>query len=48
MKVRPYFAWYDLWFGAYWDRRKRHLYIGVPFLGLRVEFAAQQQKGEMT
>lgn len=25
MKIK--FAWYDMWIGAYWDKRKRILYI---------------------
>ena len=37
MKVRPIFAWYDLWFGAYWDRRKKRLYVMVPMVGVVVE-----------
>lgn len=29
------FAWYDLWIGAYWDRKDRKLYIlPVPCLGV--------------
>lgn len=27
MKVRVAFAWYDMWVGAYWDRRTRTLYV---------------------
>lgn len=26
-KVKLFFAWYDLWIGAYWDRKNRILYI---------------------
>lgn len=27
MKIRTYFRWYDLWIGAYWDRKQRRLYV---------------------
>jgi len=27
MSVRLLWKWYDLWIGAYWDRRNRVLYI---------------------
>ena len=39
MKVRLYFAWYDGWFGYYYDRERRHLYL-QPFFwfGVRIEF----------
>ena len=38
MTVRPLFAWYDLWVGAFWDRQKRRLYIfPVPCLGVVIE-----------
>lgn len=38
IRVRPIFAWYDLWIGAYWDRSKRRLYVfPVPCLGFYVE-----------
>ncbi len=26
-KVKIYFAWYDIWIGAYWDRKRRVLYV---------------------
>jgi len=27
MNVTLRFAWYDLWVGAFWDRRSRTLYV---------------------
>lgn len=27
MKVSVRFAWYDLWVGAYWDRKTSTLYV---------------------
>lgn len=39
MKVRPIFAWYDLWVGFFWDAKKRCLYFfPVPCLGLKFQF----------
>lgn len=38
MKVRPLFAWYDLWIGAFWDKAKRKLYVlPLPCVGLIFE-----------
>lgn len=38
MRLRWVFAWYDLWMGFYWDRKKRRLYVlPVPTLGFYVE-----------
>lgn len=39
MRVRPLFAWYDLWIGVFWDRQKRKLYVlPLPCVGFVVEF----------
>lgn len=39
MKIRPIFAWYDMWVGAYWDQKRRWLYLmPVPCLGVVIEF----------
>jgi hypothetical protein len=39
VKIRPLFAWYDLWLGAYWDRKNRKLYIlPLPCIGVVIEF----------
>lgn len=26
-RITIFFAWYDMWVGAYWDRNKRILYV---------------------
>jgi len=39
MKIYPIAAWYDMWIGAYWDRRRRRLYVlPVPCLGVVFDF----------
>jgi len=39
MTVRLIFAWFDLWVGAFWDRRTRRLYIlPIPCVGVVIEF----------
>lgn len=41
MRVRFIAAWYDLWVGAYWDRRRRRLYLLlVPCLGIVIHFGS--------
>lgn len=34
--VRPVFAWYDLWLGAYYNRASGFLYLMVPMVGVRI------------
>lgn len=39
MKIRPIFAWYDIWIGAYWDRIHWRLYIlPIPCAGIVIDF----------
>lgn len=39
MRIRPIFAWYDFWVGAYWDRSRRRLYIlPIPTVGIVIDF----------
>jgi hypothetical protein len=41
--IKPLFAWYDLWVGAFWDRRTRKLYVlPFPCLGIVIQFGAQE------
>jgi hypothetical protein len=43
MTVRPLFAWYDLWIGAYWDRAGRKLYVlPLPCLGFVISFGPRK------
>jgi hypothetical protein len=38
MKIKPIFAWYDLWVGVFYDRTKRRLYVfPIPMFGFYVE-----------
>ena len=37
MKIRPFFRWYDLWVGVYYDTKNRVIYFcPVPCIGLKV------------
>jgi len=45
VKIRPIFAWYDLWVGAFWDAGKRRLYIlPLPCIGVRIDFRASPRE----
>jgi hypothetical protein len=36
MKIELVIAWYDLWIGAYYDRKAKALFLMIPFIGLRI------------
>lgn len=39
VKIKLIFAWYDLWIGAFWDQKKRCLYIfPIPMFGVILKF----------
>jgi len=41
IRVRPIFAWYDMWIGFFWDRTKRRLYVlPLPCIGIVIDFGA--------
>lgn len=38
MKIQFLFAWYDIWVGLFWDKRKRLLYIlPIPMCGVVIK-----------
>jgi hypothetical protein len=38
-RVELHFCWYDLWVGAYWDAKKRTLYVcPLPTLAIVIQF----------
>jgi hypothetical protein len=45
MKIKVFFAWYDLWIGAYWDRKERVLYVcPLPTIAIAVKFTEKRQQ----
>ena len=42
MRVTTFFRWYDLWIGAYWDRKGRDLYVcPLPMVGVKIHIPAR-------
>lgn len=47
--VKPFFRWYDLWIGFYYDRRDRRLFfLPIPMCGLVFDFGPRQETFEIT
>lgn len=39
MRIKPLFAWYDLWVGFFYDRKGKRLYVlPLPMLGVVIDF----------
>ena len=39
MSIKLIFAWYDMWVGAFWDQKKKWLYLfPIPCFGLIIKF----------
>lgn len=44
MTIKPLFAWYDFWVGAYWCRKNRILYVlPIPCLGVAIHFGPRRR-----
>lgn len=45
MRISFLFAWFDLWVGAFWDRKARKLYVfPVPCVGLVFDFGERARR----
>jgi hypothetical protein len=45
IRIKFLFAWYDLWVGAFWDRKSRKLYIlPLPCVGVVIWFPKKCSK----
>ena len=49
MKLNLIFAWYDLWVGFFWDKKKRWLYFfPVPMVGIVLKFKSRNNENTNT
>ena len=45
MRVSVFWALYDFWVGAFWDRKKRILYVcPIPTVVIKIEALAKGEK----
>ena len=43
MRAKLFFAWYDMWVGAYWSSEKRALFVClIPMLVLEILFSPKE------
>jgi hypothetical protein len=41
VKITPFFAWYDIYVGAFWKRKTRKLYLlPFPCIGIVIDFGS--------
>jgi hypothetical protein len=46
-RVRPLFAWFDLWIGVFVDRPRRRVYIlPIPMVGIVIEWPKRMTMAE--
>jgi hypothetical protein len=38
-RVSVYLKWYDLWAGVYIDRKNKLIYVGIPCVGLCIDYS---------
>ena len=44
--IKPIIAWYDLWVGIYYDRKRRKLYfLPIPCVGIVIDLAGVSSNG---
>lgn len=48
LRIKPIFAWYDFYIGAYWDRHDRKLYLMALMVGVVISFAKEPESAEYT
>lgn len=42
LTIQPYFRWFDMWIGAYYDRKMDVLYLQLlPCIGIKVYIAGE-------
>lgn len=45
MKVRFFFAWFDMWVGVFVDRKKRRVYVlPLPCTGVVIEWGIERRE----
>jgi len=44
-RIKLFFAWFDMWVGFYWDRKKKILYF-FPFPMVGIAFSKISKRGK--
>ena len=45
MRIKPLFAWYDIWIGVFIDTRKQRLYVlPIPCVGVVIDFGPAEEQ----